>query len=141
MLYETQADKVPIKEELTYLNSYIDLQMLRFSEDVTLEYTNNDGGYNIDIAPMLFITLIENAFKHGITPEKNNKIVINISYKQQEVTLVVTNPIARSSQLENKTGGVGLVNLRRRLLLLYPQSHEFNTDVSNNTFIAKLILR
>jgi len=141
MLYETQADKVPIKEELTYLNSYIDLQMLRFSEDVTLEYTNNEVGYNIDIAPMLFITLIENAFKHGITPEKKNKIVINISYNEQEVTLIVINPIAPSSQLENKVGGVGIINLRRRLLLLYPQNHGFNTDISNNTFTAKLILR
>jgi sensor histidine kinase YesM len=63
MLYETQSDKVPIKEELTYLNSYIDLQMLRFSEDVTHEYTNNEVGHNIDVAPMLFITLIENAYK------------------------------------------------------------------------------
>lgn len=141
MLYETQSDKVPIKEELTYLNSYIDLQMLRFSEDVTLEYTNNEAGYNIDVAPMLFITLIENAFKHGITPEKKNKIVINITYNEQEVTLIVTNPIAPSSPQEDKVGGVGLVNLRRRLLLLYPQNHEFNTDVSNNTFTAKLILR
>jgi len=141
MLYETQADKVPLKEELTYLNSYIDLQMLRFSEDVTLEYTNKETGYNIDVAPMLFITLIENAFKHGITPEQKNKIVINISYNEQEVTLIVINPIAPSSQLEDKVGGVGLVNLRRRLLLLYPDNHEFSTEISNNTFTAKLILR
>lgn len=141
MLYETQAEKVPIKEELTYLNNYIDLQMLRFSEDVKLEYTDNGEGYNIDIAPMLFITLIENAFKHGITPEKDNIIAIDISYNEQEVTLVVTNPTAPTSQLEDKVGGVGLVNLRRRLHLLYPDSHEFNTDVSNNTFIAELILR
>jgi len=141
MLYETQADRVPIEKELTYLSSYIDLQMLRFSEDVTLEYTSDETGYNIDVAPMLFITLIENAFKHGITPEQKNKIVINISYNQQEVTIIVTNPIAPSSQLEDKIGGVGLVNLRRRLLLLYPDNHEFSTDISNDIFTAKLILR
>lgn len=141
MLYETQSEKVPIKKELTYLKSYIDLQMLRFSEDVTLEYIDKGSGYNIDVAPMLFITLIENAFKHGITPEKNNTIQIIINYDEQEVTCTVVNPITPSVQQKDKIGGMGLVNLRRRLMLLYPDHHEFNTDATNNTFTAKLILR
>jgi len=141
MLYETQSEKVPIKEELVYLNKYIDLQMLRFSEDVTLEYSDKGTGYNLNVAPMLFITLVENAFKHGITPEKNNTINIQVSYDDKEITFIVSNPMSPFKKSKDAIGGVGLVNLERRLQLLYPDKHRLNIETSNNTFNAKLVLQ
>jgi len=141
MLYETQSEKVPIKEELIYLRKYIDLQMLRFSEDVTLEYSENVTSSNLRVAPMLFITLVENAFKHGITPERKNFIEIHISYDEKQITFVVSNPMSPTQKNKEPIGGVGLVNLERRLMLLYPNKHQLTIETSNNTFNAKLVLQ
>jgi sensor histidine kinase YesM len=146
MLYETNADKVPLNNEVNYLNDYIKLQMLRFSEDVELNFSHTPSYKGINIAPMLLITLVENAFKHGITPQQKNKIEINLSCNNNTITFRVSNPVQginykSLNYKDDEMGGVGLTNLKRRLSILYHNKHDMTTTIDNDIFTAELILR
>ncbi|MFT5162435.1 MAG: two-component system LytT family sensor kinase [Alteromonadaceae bacterium] len=144
MLYETKAEQVPLENEIDYLQDYIDLQTLRFGQEVTVTFTVNGDPDNITVAPMLFITLIENAFKHGISVAKHSTIVIQIDITLDKVVLSVENDIHRQrakSVLEGHAGGLGLENLQRRLALLYPQRHQLFTIQENQRFKTHLELR
>ncbi|MBL4940849.1 MAG: histidine kinase [Colwellia sp.] len=141
MLYETSSDRVPLNNELNYLNDYIKLQMLRFSEDVELKFSNSAPFNDIEIAPMLLITLVENAFKHGVMPECKNIIKISLTCEKQNIFFTVSNIVKPSTCKEKPVGGVGLVNLKRRLMLLYDNKHELTTTIKNNIFTAELVLR
>ena len=141
MLYETSADKVSLGNELNYLNDYIKLQMLRFSEDVQLEFVNSGHCSDTKIAPMLLITLVENAFKHGVIPEQKNSININLSCENNTIVFRVSNVVKANTAADKSVGGVGLINLERRLALLYDNKHQFTTAIKNNIFTAELILR
>ena len=121
-LYDSGADKVPLAEDIQYINNYIDLQRLRLSPKVTLNY--KVGGYADGkfIAPLLLINFIENAFKHGISYTQASVIDIDIKIFEETLTLTVSNPILEKDRFA--PGGLGLKNVTRRLELLYPNQYK-----------------
>jgi two-component system LytT family sensor kinase len=128
MLYESAEPKVPLERDILYLNNYIDLQRMRLSSKVNIHYNVEGELEGNTIAPLLLITFIENAFKHGISYTKASVINISIKIFEKTLTLLVSNPVTESNSFVN--GGVGLKNVARRLELLY--AGHYLLDIVNN---------
>ena len=143
MLYETQDKKVLLEKEIEYIENYIDLQEMRFANEVTVTFTIKGDTEGFTIAPMILITLVENAFKHGITPAAKTNIDIMLDNRVDKFIFQVKNDRLRErpqSELEKGSGGLGLINLKKRLELLYPSKYTFQTYEDNGKFIAYLEL-
>ena len=140
MLYEADSDKVSIETVETYMTSYINLQKLRFGDDVKIEFIVEKNSTDaIFIEPMLFIPLIENAFKHGIGMIENPEIKITFTVNQDNIKIVVCNKYNNKTiNLADRKSGIGLNNLRRRLELLYPEKNKLELYQKDNKFVAKL---
>lgn len=141
ILYENERF-VPIDKELQFTNSYIDLMRLRLNSDVKLNILIKNDNCDKQIASLLFITLIENAFKHGINNGADSFIDIKISIEPNSgVLCTVENSLGESKgNIEAKNSGIGLANLRKRLELLYPNSHDLQIKKGNDRFCALLYI-
>jgi sensor histidine kinase YesM len=128
-LYEAGHEKIRLEEELEYLRVYIDLQMLRFRDDVTVQFNTPDRVGDKHIEPMLLIPLVENAFKHGIGLVASPLIRIDVTVAEDNM-LSVTVQNKYNQELQEKKPGIGLINLRKRLDLIYPGSHRL--EVTKN---------
>lgn len=140
MLYDTNGKAINLADEVEYLKSYINLQLIRFKDDVKVNVHLKGAFENFEIEPMLLIPFIENAFKHGIG--NINEPIIDISIileeKERQLKMIVVNNIAQIETKPEKSSGIGLNNVKRRLELLYSDSHLFYTKQKDNTFIAML---
>jgi two-component system LytT family sensor kinase len=136
VLYDSAADKIPLTQDLEYISNYIDLQQLRLSKNITIQYDVTGPVNGLSIAPLLLITFIENAFKHGISYTAPSEIKISIAVTGNELSLTVGNAITQSSR--ESTGGVGLINARRRLDVLYPGRHLLDVIENDHLYIVNL---
>jgi sensor histidine kinase YesM len=136
VLYDSAADKIPLTQDLEYISNYIDLQQLRLSKNITIQYDVSGPVNGLSIAPLLLITFIENAFKHGISYTAPSEIKISIAVTGNELSLTVGNAITQSSR--ESTGGVGLINARRRLDVLYPGRHLLDVIENDHLYIVNL---
>ncbi len=133
-LYD-QQQQVPVMQEIEYLQSFIELQKIRSSDRLHL-VVNFDKQLNGQLVyPLLFLPLVENAFKFI-----GGDYQVNIEAKVAEnnIEFRVENSVPLLNKTGAKAGGIGLENLKRRLCLLYPGKHSFTTETSNNNFIAEL---
>lgn len=135
MLYDAGNQKISLEDEIGYLRAYIDLQLLRFGDDVKVCFDTPEQIPPRSIEPMLFIPLVENAFKHGIGLVTEPVISIGIQADGDDrVSIIVENrynPLVRYQ--ENRTQGIGLSNLRKRLDLVYPGDYDLHTVDSQTT--------
>ena len=137
VLYEEDEKFVPIDKELEFTRNYIDLMKLRLTSRVKLTVDIKNDNSNDEIASLLFMTLIENAFKHGVNSNKDSFININILVeKGKGVICTVENSLSEVDTLESKNQGIGINNMSQRLDLLYPGKHEFITECRENSFYA-----
>ncbi len=144
MLHENTQDFIPMHKEQEYLRNFIDLQKLRtqVSPDIIIEDNIEEVVCPKQIAPMLLIPFIENAFKHGISLNEKSWIKINLSCQESLLTFEVKNSIHRNEKtLEKGKSGIGLVNVKERLKLQYPDKHLLVIDQTPDEFTAKLILQ
>jgi LytS/YehU family sensor histidine kinase len=149
MLYETE-EKVALQKEVEYLQSYIDLQKQRFGENVSIKSCMEkvDKGYEIE--PMLLIPFVENAFKHGtgfvskvagsdLVLYNIAEITIELTAEKNELRFIVKNRCSENpTETKDKTPGIGLTNVKRRLDLLYKNRHSLNVEKKDGWFIASL---
>ncbi len=141
MLYETDEDKVRLEKETEYLQSYIDLQQQRFGKNVCIKTSLTDIDGNYDIEPMLLIPFVENAFKHGTGLVENARIEIELKAKNDILHFSVRNkynPLAQDEK--DKTSGIGLTNVDRRLSLLYGKNHTLLINKNDGWFTISLQL-
>lgn len=139
ILYENNASYVPLKQDLGFTSNYIDLMKLRLGENVRLTYSIPPKVSEDKIAPLLFMTLIENAFKHGINNEENSYIDITILVENGVgVICSVENSMSTSNNIESKNSGIGLKNLEKRLELLYPRKHDLIIERRSESFGVRL---
>jgi hypothetical protein len=138
MLYDSGENKVELAKDIQYINNYIDLQKLRLSSKVIINYTVSGKLDGYHIAPLLLITFIENAFKHGISYSYSSTINIDIKIIDETLTLLVSNPVLQSNTFAD--GGLGLKNVTRRLELLYPDKYQLFIKLENNQHIVNLNL-
>lgn len=139
VLYEDKQPFVPLEGELDFMRSYIELMSLRLSEKVDLQVDFPDKCNGIRVAPLLFITLIENAFKHGVGSVGTSFIHIRIEVKGSEyIECCIKNTNNPKTDTDRSGSGIGLANLCRRLELLYPDKYELDTIVEANVYTARL---
>jgi two-component system, LytTR family, sensor kinase len=138
MLYDTRAEKIALEKDLQYISNYIDLQRLRILDKVTISYDIKGKADGLLIAPLLLITYIENAFKHGISYKAPSAIIIDIIIFDKTLTLHVSNPITKQANLEEN--GIGLKNTGRRLDLLYPDKYILTETNNADNYTVDLTL-
>jgi hypothetical protein len=136
VLYDSAAEKIALSQDLEYISNYIDLQQLRLSKNITVHYKVTGPIAGLSIAPLLLITFIENAFKHGISYTTPSEIKIAIAVTGKELSLTVENAITQLNR--GSAGGVGLINARRRLDVLYPGRHMLDVVETDHLYIVKL---
>ncbi|RMA64333.1 sensor histidine kinase [Ulvibacter antarcticus] len=138
MLYETNMELVPLAKEIDFMKKYIDLMKLRVSDKTMVNYSFPSEETGIKIAPLLFISLIENAFKHGVSASKESTIQINMTLQDKVVSFTTENDNFPKKTDDKSGSGIGLPNIEKRLELLYPNKSSFKTSVIDNRYIAKL---
>lgn len=139
VIYDCRHDKVPVTKELRFINSYIELEKLRYDDSsrINLHVTGDSEGKQI--SPMLLIQFIENAFKHGLEEFKNSSYLkINITIENGHLRYESVNSINKTNNSSN--GGVGLSNVRKRLNIIYPFKHKLNIQSDNVEYKVQLTL-
>lgn len=138
VIYKGKEEKVSIVEEVKYIEDYIKLQQIRLHKTLDFQFSKSIENEKLAVPPLLFITLVENAFKHGIEPAEQN-CYLHIHLKSDENGLVFT--CKNSVEIgEESTSGIGLDNLKSRLNLSFPNRHELLIDQQPKHFNAKLTL-
>jgi LytS/YehU family sensor histidine kinase len=141
MLYESEVEKIALSRELKNLEDYIALLKLRTSGKDYLKYTLSGTATNYKIAPMLFLPLVENAYKHSSVKEGENIIKIDIRIMDRKLYFFVQNECTDANKNLQKEGGLGLNIVQRRLELIYPEMHSFEIKKEENLFKVELIIQ
>jgi len=135
---ETNQHYVSLSREIEYINNYIDLQRLRVTDSIKINYMvkgNSDGKH---IAPFLLIPFVENAFKHGVNSEQDSDISISIEIGEENILLNVGNKKVTINYNKETGTGIGIDTTRKRLSLLYPGKHRLNILDNNTSFNVSL---
>lgn len=140
MLYETKTEKIPLSKELEYIEKYIDLQRIRTAVTNYVEYVVEGEVRDQLIEPMLFIPLVENAFKHSALREKENAVQIRLKIAEDQLQFDCTNKYKEGSHSPQEYGGLGNVLIQKRLQALYPQKHHLEISKNGDTYPVKLTL-
>jgi hypothetical protein len=141
VLNESVNDHVPLQKEIDYISNYVGLQQLRFGKEMHLQFNVTGDIGNNQIAPLILIPFIENAFKYGVNAEEESDIRIMISIENSKLNLEVTNNIIRTKISDEQQGGIGITNTRERLNLIYPSGHELLIFEEGRKHIVKLTIQ
>lgn len=133
LLYESQGETTSLKKEIEFVKSYVNLMKLRFSEKVKINVEVPDLIPEKEIPPLLFTSVIENAFKHGISYSSASFINIKISTPEDKLLFEVTNS-KTAQKAEESDHGIGLENTQKRLELLYPANYNFRIIDNEDDF-------
>lgn len=142
VLYENNQHFVLVDKEFEFMKSYIELMSLRLPKSTRLEVSIPERSNGTMIAPLLFIPLIENAFKHGVSSTQES--FINIKFELQgnnRLNCLVENSNYPKKDNDRSGSGIGLTNLKRRLELLYPGKYIFKAETLNDRFITELLIQ
>lgn len=143
MLYECKDEEVNLEKEIQFIRNYIALEAVRVEDIAIINLNINGEDLGHKIPPLLFIPLIENAFKHGISAEQSSsEININLDITKDQINLEITNPLDDSieDQKDKQLGGLGIENVRKRLNLLFPNKHIFKITETKNHYTTHLSL-
>ncbi len=135
VIYKSKNDTIKISEEIELINNYIQLQKYRVDSTADI-YFKSDFDIDHNIAPMLFLPLIENSFKHGIKGELSNTYIhIDLISNNETTQFIIENNKGSAAKFNfDKEGGIGLENVKKRLLLLYPNRHKFLIQENDDNF-------
>ena len=120
---DTQEDLVWLEDEVNYISNYIELQKMRLDRSVKLECHTLEHVPHLQIAPMLLIPFIENAFKHGVNSEQKSRIKFELTVSNAELQLKVVNNKVDVQRDIGERSGLGIENTKNRLNLIYPSKH------------------
>lgn len=144
MLYECDTDSIRLKREIEIIESYIALEKIRYKDRLELSLSVTGDIKNINIAPLVMLPLVENAFKHG-TSEMIGEAWINIDLQVRSniLKLKISNskPDVLPDDIASHKGKIGLSNLKKRLEILYPGAHELKLFDEQDMFVAILAIQ
>lgn len=141
-LYEANGEKIPIEKEIDYLQDYVHLQQLRKDENYDVQFNCSPEVKNFSIEPLLLIPFVENAFKHiSHKPNETNFVKLDLRRSNGYFEFVVENSCEKGIYTTEQHGGIGMNNVKRRLELLYPDTHQLNIDDRGETFKINLKLK
>ncbi len=139
ILKDSDADTVPLDKELGYIGNYIALQKQRLGNTAQISYAAPAGTAGYQIAPLILMSFVENAFKHGVNPNQDSAIHIYITVRDEQLHLSLINNKVTSINRE-ETMGIGLKNATSRLAHLYPGKHKLTIKNDEKTFSVYLII-
>lgn len=140
-VYETDEETVQLDKEIEYLESYIDLQKQRFGTNVIFDITLREPQQHYAIEPMLLVPFVENAIKHGTGFIEDAHIIVDLKVEDNVLLFYVRNRYNETTEeIKDKTSGIGLVNVKRRLDLLYNKNHSLQIDKQDGWFSVLLKL-
>ena len=144
VMYDDQSKFVALDKELDFLRSYVDVMKLRLTDNVELESSIQSNINGLMIAPLMLMSPIENAFKHGVSYTEPSYIRINIACEEEgdrkAVVCSVHNSYYPKTDVDRSGSGIGVENLRRRLDLLYPSNYELKMEHNDKDFYTYLKL-
>lgn len=134
ILYNTSNKTSIISEELSFIESYLDLMKMRTSKNIHITYSAHVSNKNTSIAPMLFLPFIENCFKHGISGQSEGYIEIKVTQNKRNIVFSAKNRLFNISTQsdDEQSHGIGIKNTKRRLKLLYPNRHTLEVIKNKN---------
>jgi len=139
MLYDSKAEKVPLGKELEHLRNYLELEKLRLRDPEFVSFIAEGETSGYTIPPMLLLSFVENAFKHGKKRVPNPGIEIRLSAKGKRLRFTVTNfTLEKIPGTESSENGIGMQNTRRRLELLYPGCHDLRINRTSSKYTVSL---
>jgi len=138
MLYETGGEKFSLNNEMENLKNYIELQQLRFGYEANVKLEIHNEEPDCMIEPLLLIPFVENAFKHGLGLVKDPFIFIKLEAKEKQLQFSVTNNFDPGHSSKDKNSGIGLVNVKERLNLVYPKKSNLVIKKENGIYEVKL---
>jgi two-component system sensor histidine kinase AlgZ len=141
MIYETNHPKVLLSKEIEYMQNYISLERLRLNDQIPIRFEVSGNTENVWITPLIFITFLENAFKHGVN-NSNPKAWVKIAICLHDHECIYTVENSRSAEQKdgNEKSGIGLSNVKRRLELSYPGKYTLVTEDTREKYAVKLNL-
>ncbi len=141
VLYESNKEFVPLSSEVSFMRDYIDLMKLRYDGKTSVSVVMGLPSGNAEIAPLLFISLIENAFKHGASSRSESFVDISMKADGEDLLFVCTNSLLEKPKTDLAGSGIGLQNMSKRLELIYPGRYEFNYGPDGDRYIAELRIK
>ncbi len=137
MLYECSAPTIPIGKEIKVIKDYIELEKLRYNQRISVSFQTDIDDENQELAPLLLLPFVENAFKHGLSESRfTAEVRIELRLKNGQLQFCVSNTI--EEEPASVSDGIGLTNVKRQLNLLYPNSHDLNIAVKDACFRVEL---
>lgn len=139
-IYQGQQDRVTLEAEIAYLKNFIALHQMRYQKKIEVKFNIHVQEEGQQVLPLIFVILLENAFKHGVEKLRNNAYIhINLIAGTQDITFAIENNFDASDLVDEP--GIGLRNLRRRLELVYPKKHSLSFSETGDVFKAQLSLQ
>jgi hypothetical protein len=141
MIYDANKDKVSLEKEIAYMNDYIHLEGIRLNKKFTIDFNVSGNDKEVEIAPLIMITFLENAFKHGVSDQEENCwIKVKLDITEKDIQYYVSNKKLKLPVRNKLRSGFGLSNVRKRLQLSYPEKHELNIVSEGDSFEVSLKL-
>jgi two-component system LytT family sensor kinase len=142
VIYEGQAEKVSVPQEVTYIQKYIELFQMRNEEPRSITFSDEGASGDHQMEPMILIPLVENCLKHCDFETNEDAFVrIELEIAESELRFTTVNTRDESNKQKDRTGGVGLENIRKRLLLKYPGKHNLHIENEEKDPIFRVELR
>ncbi|WP_299762926.1 sensor histidine kinase [uncultured Dokdonia sp.] len=144
MLYQCKEDRVLVSKEITLLEHYLDLEKLRYGERLQLTFDHDLDDHTSQIAPLILISIVENAFKHGVSGAIQQPVVaISIKVKEGVSYIRVYNSKPATPQIDEMgyKKGIGETNVKRQLELIYPERYEWNYEESPTSYEVNLTIQ
>ncbi len=138
MLYECNDSQVALAKEVQYMQSYIDMQKIRYAGKVYIDFSVNGDTEHQQIAPLLLIAFLENAFKHGVVNDPSQPVVFKLTAKEDGLCFYTYNK--KHQHNRDAVGGIGLHNVKRRLDLLYPGHYRMKVKDEADSYSCELSL-
>lgn len=134
--YETQKEFIPIKSEINYIESFIELEKIRNSKAIFISLKTNIENENLLLPPYLLLPFVENCVKHGILDDAENPVIFEIASDDKKISVLVENKI--NKRLKDAHSGIGLQNLEKRLNHYYPKRYQLKIENNGNIFKSDL---
>lgn len=135
-----ETDFVSLQEEIDYINNYIDLQVLRYTDTLNVEFEIEGNIEKHKIAPLTFISFIENCFQYGISNHYPSTIAIHIKTGENNIHFTTENRKYKKKAIQYNGNNIGIKNTKRKLNLIYPNKHKLSIKETNDSFYLDLVI-
>ncbi|MDO4228383.1 MAG: histidine kinase [Capnocytophaga sp.] len=139
-LQKSDEDMISLKEEIDFLNQYIELMMIRLTDKTTVTMDFPKDIPQVQIAPLLLITLVENAFKHGVSATTDTKIHFSLTADEKTIRFESENTLLSKQNTDLYSSSIGIENLRKQLDLIYPNRNTYTITTDNGIYKAVIVI-